>query len=99
VGRLREFEPEERETTLEEKQQKLEREQLARSYKKQFSGPDGLLLLHDLLARCHIFHSTFNQNGKLQDFSEGQRAIGLYIIGQLEIADLEKLKNITQEER
>ena len=83
--------------TPEEQKQKLEREQLSRSFKKVFlqTGPDGQLVLKELVNRCHVFGITFNaHNAKLQDFAEGERNIGNYILAQCEMQDIEKLKQL-----
>ncbi len=76
---------------------KLKRDQLGRSYKKVFSGADGKLVLDDLLSSLHLFHSTFRgDNGKVQDYLEGRRSVALYIISQLEIADIGKIKKLKE---
>jgi len=95
------FQSEKREPTPEERKQKLEREQLSRSFKKIFlqTGPDGKLVLSDIVNRCHVFGITFNaHNAKLQDFAEGERNIGNYILAQCEMQDTEKLKQLQEKE-
>lgn len=88
----------ERSLTEDEKRQQLEREQLLRSYQKIFSTREGKFVLWDLLSRCHILHSTFRaENTKIQDFLEGERSIGLYVLAQMEVADIEGLKELKNE--
>lgn len=83
-----------RKESIEEQNRRLELEQEGRSYKRLFATPDGKVVLKDLLRECHIFVSTFRQNGKVQDFLEGKRAIGLYLLARIEKQDLEEIKNI-----
>lgn len=97
------FYREERKPTALEIKQRLEREQLHRSYKKLFqdggvvSKQEAGMVLNDLLNQCKIFHSTFfKDNTKVQDFLEGKRSVGLYIIGQLQIADLEAINKLKE---
>ena len=93
------FQPEKRPETPEEHKQRLEREQLGRSYKKVFSGPDGDLVLRDLVKMTHVYGITFNaHNQKLQDFAEGERNIGNYILVKIEMQDREKIKQLTEKE-
>ncbi len=84
-----------REPTPDEINQKLEREQRDRSYIKFFSTPDGKIILKDILTQCNIFHLTFrSHNPKEQDFLEGKRAIGLYLIARIPNRDLAELKEL-----
>ena len=70
-------------------------ERLAKAYKRLFKSgtADATLVYRDLIERCHIFHSTFRvESGKRQDFMEGERNIGLYLIAQCEMEDIDALK-------
>ena len=89
------FENAERPATPVEKRQKEARERLAKAYKRLFKSgtADATLVYRDLIERCHIFHGTFRvESGKRQDFMEGERNIGLYLIAQCEMEDIGALK-------
>ena len=83
--------------TEKDRKHKLEDEQLTRSYKRVLNTPDGRLMYKDLLSKCHVFHSTFDNNQKLQDYREGRRSIGLYLISRGELETIESLKDLEKE--
>lgn len=95
-----EFEREPRELTFEEKKRQLEREQLARDYGKVFATREGRAVFKDIIAKCHVFQGTFHvTNGKLQDYMEGRRSIGLELIANCGLSELNGLKKLNENKR
>ena len=85
----------ERPATPAEKRQSEAHERLSKAYRRLFKSgtADAEMVYRDLLKRCHVFHSTFRADStKRQDFMEGERNIGLYLIAQCETGEIDALK-------
>jgi hypothetical protein len=67
--------------------------QLIEDFKKTFTTPWGQRIYKHLLARCHVFSTTFTGNSKTF-FLEGERNIGLYLLAMREMASIEGLDNL-----
>lgn len=57
----------------------------AERYQSVFSSPDGLWVLHDLMAEHHILGTTLNKDGSVDISKEGERNVVLRILAQLRI--------------
>lgn len=74
-----------------------EEEQLARSYKRILETPHGKQVYKDLLAKCQVFHNSFrSESQKLQDFIEGRRSIGLYVMHRCEFENVSDFKKLEE---
>ena len=45
-------------------------------------APGGRRWLYGMLAQCHIYATTFNPNAMIMAFSEGERHVGLRLLGE-----------------
>lgn len=81
----------ERLNNLREKEDRL----LKECYRLTFSTKHGKKVFADLLSRCHVFQTTFTGNSKTF-FLEGERNIGLYLLGMMSWATVEGLEIIKE---
>lgn len=63
------------------------------------SGPKGRRLIHQVLARCGVYQSSFDTNGSAMSFKEGRRDVGLWIIGMCEAHAPESYLEMMKEAR
>lgn len=90
------FTDEARETKDDAKRAELEQKQLLADVKGTFETPHGRRVFRHLMERCHVFHTTFTGNSKTF-FLEGERNIGLYLLGLREMASEEGLEKLKEE--
>jgi len=69
--------------------------QLREAYKRTFNSPHGKRVYANILSRCHVFQTTFTGNSKTF-FLEGERNIGLYLLGMMSLANNEGLEIIKE---
>ena len=75
-------------------QRRTDEIELAKKYQDIFLGSEhGKEVLDDLLAKCHVFHTSMTGNSWTY-FREGERNVGLYIMDQLNANYYEALKKI-----
>lgn len=65
--------------------------------KKILELPQGRRFIWSLLTKCHIFRSSFNYNTKQEDFDEGERNIGLFVLGKVNEANKEAFSQMQSE--
>ena len=84
--------------TINSQQDDKER-QLREDFKRTFNSQHGKRVYKHILERCHIFNTTFT-GGSKTFFLEGERNVGLYLLGMMNLADnagIEVLKEIDNE--
>jgi hypothetical protein len=74
----------------------LEHKQLLLDVQRTFDSQHGRRVFRHLMERCHVFHTTFTGNSKTF-FLEGERNIGLYLLGLREMASEEGLEKLKEE--
>lgn len=57
----------------------------AERYQAVFGTPDGIWVLHDLMAEHHILGTTLSKDGSVDISKEGERTVVLRILAQLQI--------------
>lgn len=71
----------------------IQRQVEAARWERVFFTPDGARVLHALLDECNIFGTSFTGNSNTF-FLEGKRAVGLWIMQQLDLMNIKKLAEI-----
>jgi hypothetical protein len=70
---------------------------LVQAYQHVFRGPEGEMVLHDLLKKCQVLKPSFNRdNPRVTDFNEGMRFVALGIMKNLQI-DVAKFEKMLRE--
>ena len=79
------------------KRAELEHRQLLNDVKETFGTPYGKRVFSHIMEKTHVFHTTFTGNSQTF-FREGERNIGLYLLGLREMASLEGLDKLKEEQ-
>lgn len=68
-------------------------------YQATFGTETGRRVLWDLLARCHVFQSSYRPKSQADEtiFREGERNVGLQIMAMMQIEDMDKLQEYAEE--
>lgn len=61
--------------------------------------PEGRRFVYRLLSRAGIFGSTFYPDALKMAFAEGQRNFGLWLLGEVEVAEPESMLQMQREDR
>ena len=73
--------------------------QLQIAYGVTFDSESGKQVLRDLLEFCHIFQSSYiPEKGMDTAFREGERNVGLRVLDQLQIRDINELQEYAEVE-
>ena len=73
--------------------------QLKIAYGVTFDSESGKQVLRDLLEFCHIFQSSYiPEKGMDTAFREGERNVGLRVLDQLQIRDINELQEYAEVE-
>lgn len=68
------------------------------AYQDTFKTKKGQEVLHDLMKRCHYFHSSFTGNSEETIFREGERNVINMILTELNLSPSEILKYLEKRE-
>lgn len=58
--------------------------QMSNDFKQVFSGDTGEKVLKEILKRCKVTSSTFNQEPHISSYNQGARDVGLFILKLVE---------------
>jgi len=76
---------------------KEQAKQLQIAYGVTFNSETGKQVLHDLLEFCHIYHSSYMSEAPMDTaFREGERNVGLRILKELKIEDINELQKYAE---
>ena len=76
---------------------KEQAKQLQIAYAVTFDSESGKQVLRDLLEFCHVFQSSYiPEKGMDTAFREGERNIGLRVLDQLQIKDINELQEYAE---
>lgn len=67
-----------------EREDKLAQRQANADFRWLMNEPAGRRVVWGLLGHCRVFASTFNTHGGVMNFNEGQRAVGLHLLGEID---------------
>lgn len=69
------------------RQEELQREIARRTADNDFrwlmNDPRGRRFIWRMMGHCKVFEQTFNTHGGLMNFNEGQRNVGLFLLGEI----------------
>ncbi|WKL53088.1 hypothetical protein Q1W70_00340 [Pseudomonas kielensis] len=59
------------------------RDQEAADFRWLMNDPRGRRLMWRLMGHCKVFEPSFNPHGGIMNFNEGQRNVGLFLLGEV----------------
>lgn len=64
---------------------------------KVLSLPEGRRVLWRVLSQCGVFRSSVEHSGSMTYFNEGRRDIGLFLVNEINLADMMAFPKMMQE--
>lgn len=65
------------------KEQKSARAQEVADFRWLMNDPRGRRFMWRLMGHCKVFEPSFNPHGGVMNFNEGQRNVGLFLLGEV----------------